>query len=186
MEFKEIYKQYITRPGADKLLLWLEHTDFFTAPASTKFHECYKGGLAEHSVNVFQQLIRLLRVYPEVKVSGETAAIVCLLHDVCKADCYKVELRNRKNEQGVWEQVPFYIFKEDFPYGGHGAKSVYIIQKFMQLTDEEAVAIQCHMGVENGNFSVYDAFRTYPLAFLVHTADMASTIPEFIHKEEHK
>lgn len=178
MTFRDIYRKYIKRAGADALLAWLEATDFFTAPASTRYHECYEGGLAEHSVNVFQQLVRLLRAYPEVKVSGETAAIVTLLHDVCKADCYKTELRNKKID-GVWQQVPFYTFQEDFCFGGHGSKSVYLIQKFMQLTDEEAVAINCHMGVENGNWAVTDAFRMYPLAFLVHTADMAATIPAF-------
>jgi hypothetical protein len=85
-------------------------------------------------------------------------------------------MRNRKNDFGQWEKYPVYTFKEDFAFGGHGSKSVYLIQKFMKLTDEEAVAINCHMGVENGNFAVNDAYRAYPLAFLVHTADMASTI----------
>jgi HD superfamily phosphohydrolase YqeK len=125
---------------------------------------------------VFNELVRLLKAYPEIKVSAETAAIVSLLHDVCKANCYKIEYRNKKNEHGQWIQVPVYTFNEDFSFGGHGSKSVYLIQKFMKLTDEEAVAINCHMGVENGNWTVNDAFRAYPLAFLVHTADMASTI----------
>ena len=175
MTFHEVYK-YIERDGADELLKWLESTDFFTAPASTKYHESYNGGLAEHSANVFSELVRLLKAYPEIRVTAETAAIISLLHDVCKIGCYKTEYRNRKNEFGQWEKYPVYTFKEDFPYGGHGSKSVFIVQKFMKLTDEEAVAINCHMGVENGNFAVNDAFRAYPLAFLLHTADMASTI----------
>lgn len=176
MTFEEIYTTHIKREGAAELLRWLKSTDFFTAPGSTRFHDCHAGGLADHSANVFNELVRLLKAYPEIKVSAETAAIVTLLHDVCKADCYKVELRNKKDESGRWIQVPFYTFKEDFAFGGHGSKSVYLIQKFMKLTDEEAVAINCHMGVENGNFAVNDAYRAYPLAFLVHTADMASTI----------
>ena len=176
MTFEEIYTAYIKREGSAELLKWLESTDFFTAPGSTRFHDCHHGGLAEHSANVFHELVRLLKAYPEVKVSAETAAIVTLLHDVCKANCYKVELRNKKNEHGQWIQVPVYTFQEDFSFGGHGSKSVYLIQKFMKLTDEEAVAINCHMGVENGNWAVNDAYRAYPLAFLVHTADMASTI----------
>jgi HD superfamily phosphohydrolase YqeK len=159
-----------------ELLKWLKSTDFFTAPGSTRFHDCHAGGLADHSAKVFNELVRLLKVFPEVKVSGETAAIVALLHDVCKANCYKVEMRNKKNEHGQWIQVPVYTFQEDFAFGGHGSKSVYLIQKFMKLTDEEAVCINCHMGVENGNWAVNDAFRAYPLAFLVHIADMASTI----------
>ena len=176
MTSEEIYTTHIKREGSAELLKWLKTTDFFTAPGSTRFHDCYAGGLADHSANVFHELVRLLKAYPEIKASAETAAIVTLLHDVCKANCYKVELRNKKNEHGQWIQVPTYTFKEDFCYGGHGSKSVYLIQKFMKLTDEEAVAINCHMGVENGNFAVNDAYRAYPLAFLVHTADMASTI----------
>ena len=176
MTFEEIYTTHIKREGSAELLKWLKSTDFFTAPGSTRFHDCYAGGLAEHSARVFNELVRLLKAYPEVKVSAETAAIVTLLHDVCKANCYKVELRNKKNEHGQWIQVPVYTFQEDFSFGGHGSKSVYLIQKFMKLTDQEAVAINCHMGVENGNFAVNDAYRAYPLAFLVHTADMASTL----------
>ena len=176
MTFEEIYTTHIKREGSAELLKWLKSTDFFTAPGSTRFHDSCAGGLAEHSVNVYKEFVRLLKAYPQVKASAETAAIVTLLHDVCKANCYKVELRNKKNEHGQWIQVPVYTFNEDFCFGGHGSKSVYLIQKFMKLTDEEAVAINCHMGVENGNWSVTDAFRAYPLAFLVHTADMASTI----------
>lgn len=176
MTFWEIYDSYIERDGSKELKEWLLTTDIETAPASTRFHEVYPGGLMEHSVNVFNELIRLLKAYPELRITAETAAIVALLHDVCKLNCYKVEYRNRKNEYGQWEKYPAYKFDEDFAYGGHGSKSVYLIQKFMPLTDAEAVAINCHMGVENGNWTVNDAFRAYPLAFLVHTADMASTI----------
>ena len=175
-EFEKIYTEHIKREGSEELLNWLRSTDFFTAPGSTRFHDSYAGGLADHSVRVFKNLSRLARAYPELKFSYETAAIVTLLHDVCKAGCYKTEMRNRKNDFGQWEKYPVYTFKEDFAFGGHGSKSVYLIQKFMKLTDEEAVAINCHMGVENGNFAVNDAYRAYPLAFLVHTADMASTI----------
>ena len=176
MTFHEIYNNYITREGADKLLAWLESTDFFKAPASTKYHEVFEGGLAVHSVNVFNELLRLVKAYPSLKINAETIAIVALLHDVCKANCYTIEYRNRKNEYGAWEKYPVYAFKEEFVFGGHGSKSVYLIQKFMPLKDEEAVAINCHMGVENGKWEVNDAFRACPLAFLLHTADMASTI----------
>lgn len=176
MTFEEIYTKYIKREGSAELLRWLKSTDFFSAPGSTRFHDSYAGGLAEHSVRVFYELTRLLNAYRKDSISAETAAIVTLLHDVCKANCYKVEMRNKKDETGRWIQVPVYTFKEDFSFGGHGSKSVYLIQKFMKLTDEEAVAINCHMGVENGNYAVNDAYRAYPLAFLVHTADMASTI----------
>lgn len=182
-KFAELYSSYIKRPGSEELFKWLESSDFFRAPASTRYHEDYEGGLCEHSVHVCQELSRLLKAYPEIKIPSESAAIVSLLHDLCKIGCYKTELRNKKNEFGQWIQVPFYTFQEDVCYGSHGAKSVFLIQRFMRLTDEEIAAINCHMGVENGNYAVYDAFRQFPLAFLLHTADMASTIPKFSKEE---
>ena len=175
--FTEIFTQYIKRPGADKLFAWLETTDFFTAPASTRFHGNYKGGLCEHSIHVWEELIRLLRLYPEVKTNAETAAIVTLLHDLCKIGCYKVELRNKK-ENGVWRSVPTYVFDEDFSYGGHGSKSVFLAQKYINLTEEEAVAINCHMGFSDrspGDFGIGSAYGKYPLAWLVHVADESAT-----------
>jgi hypothetical protein len=177
MDFQEIFERDVKRNGSKFVLSWLNNTDFFRAPASTKYHDVHPGGLAAHSVKVYQELHRLLKAYPELTVSDETIAIVSLLHDVCKADCYKVEYRNRKNEEtGMWEKYPAYTFKEDFCFGGHGSKSVYLIQQFMPLTYEEAVAINCHMGLTANDWSVSDAFRAYPLAFLLHTADMSSTI----------
>ena len=175
--FTEIYSRYIKRDGADELFKWLESTDFFDAPASTRFHGNHKGGLCEHSVHVWEELVRLLKAYPEVKVSGETAAIVSLLHDLCKIGCYKTELRNQK-VNGVWVQVPVYVFDEDFCFGGHGSKSVYLAQKFLNLTKEEAVAINCHMGFSDrspGDYSLGNAYEAYPLAFLLHVADEAAT-----------
>lgn len=174
--FLKIYKENIHREGADKLLEWLEDSDFFRAPASTKYHESYDGGLCEHSVRVWDELIRLLKAFPEVRVTAETAAIVSLLHDLCKVGCYKVEYRNKKNEFGKWISSPVFVFKEDYSFGGHGSKSVYLIQRFMPLTEAEATAINCHMGASPQDYSVYDAYRQFPLAFLVHTADMAATI----------
>ena len=175
--FVELYTKYIDRHGADKLLSWLNETDFFTAPASTRFHSNYEGGLVEHSVRVWEEMIRLLKAYPEVKVSAETASIVSLLHDVCKIGCYKVEFRNAK-ENGIWVKKPVYVFKEDFCYGGHGSKSVYLIQRHMPLTEQEAVAINCHMGFADrptSDYSIGGAFEQYPLAWLLHAADESAT-----------
>ena len=176
-DFIRLYTQYIKRPGSEDLLKWLEESDFFTAPASTRFHGNYEGGLCEHSVNVWEELVRLLKAYPEVKVSAESAAIVSLLHDLCKIGCYKQELRNQK-VGGVWVQRPIYVFQEDFCYGGHGSKSVYLAQKYMDLTEAEAVAINCHMGPWDrspGDYSLGNAFEQTPLAMLVHMADMSAT-----------
>lgn len=176
MEFIDIFTKHITRPGSGVLLRWLEDTDFFSAPASTRFHGNHEGGLCEHSIHVWEELIRLLKAYPEVKVSAESAAIVSLLHDVCKIGCYKQELRNTK-VNGVWVQRPVYIFDEDFCFGGHGSKSVYLIQKHMALSDTEATAINCHMGAFDrspGDYSLGNAFEQYPLAMLLHMADMSA------------
>lgn len=172
-KFIEIYQSLIKRDGADKLLKWLEESDFFTAPASTKYHGVYEGGLVEHSVNVFNRLGR----------NDETGAIVSLLHDVCKANFYTISYRNAKNESGEWERVPYFSIEEKFPYG-HGEKSVFIISQFIKLTIEEAMAIRWHMGgfdeaVKGGSYALSGAWEKYPLGVLLHCADLqASYIDE--------
>ena len=181
--FFKIFDQYIKREGSDELRKWLEEGDFFSAPASSRFHGSFQGGLCIHSVNVFNQLVRLLKAYPEIKTTGESAAIIALLHDVCKINLYKVDYRNAKNENGVWEKVPYYAYDEKFSYGNHGGKSVFLISKFIKLTDEEAVAIQCHMGNEDGKYSTSPAYEQFPIAWLLHVADEAAT---FIDEKENK
>lgn len=174
-EFLILFDKYVTRDGASELRKWLVESDFFTAPASTRFHGSHEGGLCEHSLNVWKQMVRLLKAYPEIKTTGETVAVVALLHDVCKVGLYKVDYRNAKNEAGQWEKVPYYVYDEQFSYGNHGGKSVYLIGKHIKLTDQEAVAVQCHMGNEDGKYSTSDAYRQFPLAWLLHVADEAST-----------
>lgn len=176
-KFWDIYDKYIFRTGSNELREWLMSTDIETAPASTRFHGAYAGGLLDHSVNVWEELCRLLKAYPEIKVQAETATIVSLLHDVCKLGCYKQELRNKK-VNGVWVQQPTYVFQEDFCFGGHGSKSVYLIQKHMRLTDEEAVAINCHMGFADrspGDYGLGGAYEQHKLAWLLHVADESAT-----------
>ncbi|MDE6103750.1 MAG: hydrolase [Oscillospiraceae bacterium] len=182
-EFVEIYKENITRPGSDKLLNYLlsEQSDFFTAPCSTRFHGSYAGGLAQHSINVYNCLKDYLSRQRTKDVYGmnyteESIALVSLLHDVCKMNFYSVDYRNAKNEQGVWEKVPYYTINDQLPYG-HGEKSVYIVSGFMRLTREEAFAIRYHMGfsgVEDRN-SIGKAFEMFPLAFALSVADMEAT-----------
>lgn len=179
--FLEIYDKYVVRGGTADLKQWLMDSDFFAAPASTRYHGSYEGGLCAHSVNVWNQMVRLLKAYPEVKTNGETVAIIALLHDVCKINLYKVDFRNAKNEAGVWEKVPYYAHDEKFAYGNHGGKSVFLISQHLRLTDEEAVAIQCHMGNEDGKYSTSGAYKQFPLAWLLHVADEAAT---FIDEKE--
>ena len=174
--FVAIYNEKIKRKGADKLLAWLENQDFFTAPASTRYHAAYEGGLVEHSLNVYHVLMER---FDPAKDNEESFTIVSLLHDVCKTGFYAIEMRNRKNRQGQWESVPFYTIDDQFPYG-HGEKSVYLIERFMRLTTEEAVAIRWHMGgfdeaVRGGSFALAHAYEKYPLAVKLHMADLEAT-----------
>ena len=180
-EFLSIYNENIKRDGADNFLNYLLKTDFFTAPASTRFHGSHEGGLLEHSLNVYHCLKdylerdRTKQLY-RMNYSEETIALCALLHDVCKVNFYKTDYRNAKNERGEWEKVPYYTIDETLPYG-HGEKSVYIISGFMRLTREEAFAIRYHMGfsgVEDKN-SIGKAFEMFPLAFALSVADMEAS-----------
>ena len=189
--FYEIYRNKIHRDGAKELLAWLANdTDFFEAPCSTRFHLCQRGGLVEHSIDVYRRLHSLYTmvktkagapgVYHMTEAEEESIAIVALLHDVCKANFYVTDTRNVKNkETGIWEVVPFYTVNDQFPMG-HGEKSLYLIMKYMRLSDEEAMAIRWHMGFSDesfkgGSYALGNAFDKYPLAVLMHTADLIAT-----------
>ena len=179
-DFLKIYTDNIHREGDDKLLEWLEKSDFFTAPASTRFHSCHAGGLCEHSVNVYHRLHEIVGYEPSSSSNRETdleeATAVCgLLHDVCKANFYKATTRNVKDETtGHWEKVPYYAVEEKFPYG-HGEKSVFLIERFMKLTPEEAVAIRFHMGEFESLRCTSAAYSKCPLAVMLHIADLEAT-----------
>lgn len=181
-QFVSIFTKYIKREGSDNLLDWLITTDFFTAPASSKFHSAYEGGLCEHSINVFNRFVKVLTMeYGENftdKISMESVAIIALLHDLCKVNFYKTEFRNTKVD-GQWVQVPYYSIEDTLPYG-HGEKSVYIISGFMRLTREEAMAINWHSGafddrVRGGSYGMAEAYYKFPTAMLFHSADMMAT-----------
>ena len=182
-EFIAVYQENIQRRGADRLLEWLDSdaSDFFTAPSSTRFHGAYEGGLVEHSLNVYECLKDYLNRPRTKELYGmdytpETIAVTALLHDICKVGFYAVDYRNAKNEQGVWEKVPYYTVRDTMTYG-HGEKSVYMLQSFMRLTRDEAFAIRYHMGFsgnEDKN-SVGRALEMFPLALAVNVADMEAT-----------
>ena len=190
--FIQIYKDNIKREGADKLLEYLESpaSDFFTAPASARFHSSFEGGLAEHSINVYEALKGYLES-DRVKngygfeYSDESIAIVALLHDLCKVNVYKKGFRNVKDEKGVWQRVDTFEFEDKLPYG-HGEKSVYIITGYMKLTREEAFAIRYHMGYSSTEDprNVSAAFEMFPLAFALSTADSEATY--FVESENGK
>ena len=177
-KFIEYYQANIHREGADRLLEWLQTTDFFTAPASTRYHCACPSGLVQHSVNVYEVMMEK-HFDPETD-SAESFALCALLHDVCKAQFYKISTRNVKNEKtGQWEKVPYYTIEDAFPYG-HGEKSVFLIERFMKLKVEEAVAIRWHMGgfddaARGGCFAISEAYDKYPLAVKLHIADLEAT-----------
>lgn len=181
-EFLELYRTHVKRDGADKLLEYLlsPQSDFFTAPASTRFHGSYAGGLVEHSVNVYHCLKdylsreRVRSVY-RMEYTEETVAVAALLHDVCKINCYRPGTRNVK-EDGVWRTVDTFEYDDRMPYG-HGEKSVYIISGFMRLSREEAFAIRYHMGFSGTEDirNVGASFEQFPLSFALCTADMEAT-----------
>jgi hypothetical protein len=191
-KFIQIYNEHIKREGADKLLEYLlsSSSDFFTAPASARYHSSYEGGLCEHSINVFDCLVGYLES-PHVKedlklsYSKESIAIVSLLHDLCKINVYKKGFRNVKDESGAWKRVDTFEYDDPMPYG-HGEKSVYMISPFMKLTREEAFAIRYHMGYSSTEDprNVSAAFEMFPLAFALSVADSEATY--FIETENKK
>lgn len=170
------------RKGIEDLINWLDtETDFFTAPASAKYHLACKGGLLQHSLNVLDQLIIQVSLDVDYDIFPEellkSIIIVSLLHDICKANFYTEKERNVKNKNGDWVKEPFYTIDDSFPIG-HGEKSVIIIQKFIHLTDDEILAIRWHMGAyeskENYN-SLSNAFNKSWLALDLHIADLKAT-----------
>lgn len=190
-KFKEICKTWIKRPGLDDLLNWLEETDFYTAPASTRFHLMCEGGLCKHSINVFN------RLYDECKKEGifndisennetqimESLAIVGLFHDLCKANFYKIAERNVKNDRGEWIKVPYYSIDNKGILVGHGYKSARIVSKYINISDEEYMAILHHMGAsaEDELSNISEIFTKSQLTLLLHIADTKAT---FIDENE--
>lgn len=177
--FVSIFREKIKREGSEDLLNFLlsESSDFFTAPASTRYHGAEAGGLCRHSLNVYDCLCdqlarpRMKNLYG-IHYSEESIAISALLHDLCKINFYRVESRNVK-KNGVWQAVPYYTIDDRLPYG-HGEKSVYIISGFMRLTRDEAFAIRYHMGFSGpeDNGTIGKALEMFPLAFALCVADM--------------
>ena len=181
--FIDIYKTHIKREGSEQLLSFLcsDSSDFFEAPASTRYHGNYAGGLCQHSLNVYDCLCDILarprmREMYGIHYSDESIAIAALLHDLCKVNFYKTSFRNVKNEMGKWESVPYYTIEDRLPYG-HGEKSVYIVSGYMRLSRDEAFAIRYHMGFSGTEepANVGRALEMFPLAYALCVADMEAT-----------
>jgi len=172
--FLEIAREKIKRKGVEDVLGFLEKSDFFTAPASTQYHDSIEGGLCYHSVMVYEELLK----ETGTKFLPETLAIVALLHDICKIGFYKVSSRNVKDEKtGKWNSVPYYSVDDSFPLG-HGEKSVIMLMDLMKLTAPEIMAIRWHMGgfEPKENYSALSkAYNEFPLAVYLQIADMKAT-----------
>ena len=168
----------VKRDGIEDLINFLEKSDFFKAPASTRFHGNYEGGLAEHSMKVYEILKHKVEHCVEpINIPEESIIIIGLLHDICKTNYYTVEMRNKKNEDGMWVKEPYYTINDTIPYG-HGEKSVMMISNFIKLTMEEMYAIRWHMGLSEPK-ELYNTislvFEKYPLALALHEADLEAT-----------
>lgn len=176
-EFKRLLSS-INRDGIENLIAFIDKTDFYTAPASTRFHGNYEGGLLEHSMKVYEILkYKVDHSVVDINVSEDTLKIVALLHDICKVNYYKVDYRNAKNAEGVWEKVPYYTVDDTIPYG-HGEKSVMMLTEYIKLTVEEKYCIRWHMGFTEPKemySTIGIAFKKYPLALLLHEADLEAT-----------
>lgn len=177
--FLDLYSEYIKRAGSEELLDWLQRSDFLSAPASTKYHGNYEGGLLEHSLNVYDCLVKEIENCGlSEEYSQETVAIVALMHDICKTNFYKKGTRNVK-EDGRWVTKEVFEIDEKFPCG-HGEKSVIILQNFIHLDAEEIFAIRAHMGgfdssVKGGDYFIGKIFEKSKLALLLHLSDMKAT-----------
>jgi len=184
--------QIVNREGTDKLIKYLEETGFFEAPASTKFHGAYDGGLCEHCINVFQQASIIYRGNSVLNpafahtINEESLIVASLLHDVCKAEIYNKTKKFRKTPDNKWEQYDTYDHDySKFPMG-HGEKSVIVLLKLgYKLTDDEMLAIRWHMGA--WDLSDYGEIRSNfnaaadkcPLISIIMAADsLASRIIE--------
>lgn len=174
--FIKILRENITRNGIDRLIEWLEGTDFFEAPASTRYHSAYKGGLCQHSLNVYD--VFMDKHFEDGKDDLESVTIATLLHDLCKTNFYLPSKRNTKVD-GKWVEVDTFTVEDSFPYG-HGEKSVFLVDRFIRLKIDEALAIRWHMGgfddhVRAGGFTMSGAFEKSPLSVKVHLSDLEAS-----------
>lgn len=206
--FVNIVTENITRDNTTGLTAWLDlRSDFFEAPASSRHHLAEPGGLCQHSLNVYERLRKLLiDEYGSMRncpYTEESIAIVALFHDLCKANMYKPSYRNQKTYDTekvaaaenwqvkhdavgdfIWETVQGYEIDEKFIFG-HGEKSVFILQRFVTISQDEAAAIRYHMSSwqEGEARAAGDTFRRNPLAFFLHVADEAATFIDEVEKK---
>jgi len=163
------------RQGVEELITYLDNSDFKIAPASTKYHGSYEGGLLEHSLNVYNECLKQNKLIELFNIQQDTIIITALLHDICKTNFYQMEMRNVK-ENGQWVQKEVYTVNDLFPIG-HAEKSIIIAQQFIQLSDVEIAMIRGHMGgwVSDQYFNPSQLYDKYPEALILQIADMTAT-----------
>lgn len=173
--------------GADNLLEWIKQSDFFTAPASTMYHNCCKYGLVQHTLNVYDRLNKFITTeygkgYPDaLGVDAAEVALIALAHDLCKANCYTVEQRNVKDKSGNWVREDYYSYRPAFEFG-HGEKSIFIVQNFIQgVSLNVAMSIRYHMGASGSGSSrekddnALKEMENFPIIMWTNFADMSAT-----------
>lgn len=164
----------INSTARDELIRYLKISDFFDAPASTKYHGAYPGGLAEHSWHVFI-LLRHKNTAYNLGLMEDSIRITGLLHDVCKIGVYFKQDKWRKNDQGKWEIYQAWSKEDSMPLG-HGEKSVILLQRFFELLDQEIYMIRWHMGAFDGDLRTFnDAVKIHPCIVALHTADFEAS-----------
>lgn len=176
-EYIKIFEDIMQNLVSDEAHQWLDRNGFFSAPASTKYHYVFAGGLFEHSLNVTLNLLTLTEKLKLQWSRPESPYLVGMFHDLCKIDQY------------IWNPIlKKYEWNADQPYKGHGDKSVFYIEKnICELTEEEKACIRWHMGAfdEKENWTKYTtAIHEFKNVLFTHTADMmASHIDELEGKE---
>ena len=183
-EIQTLWKKYVDllrstkRENIENLIKWIDESDFKYAPASTQYHSSYRGGLLQHSLNVYDVMrndfSHLIKFY---EIPEESVILTALLHDICKVYCYEVSMRNVKNEEGQWIQVPYYTWNEQLPWG-HGAKSVILIQYYgVHLNNVEISMIINHMGFTGSEDDrrVSKLFDLCPQSLVLYYADLTAT-----------
>jgi hypothetical protein len=183
-EFEELLR-LTEREDLRDLLHYIEaETDFFIAPSSSKYHDARAGGLLHHSLGVYHNLVAFSKTFV-VDVPADSLIIIGLLHDLCKANFYKTSTRNKKDEKtGTWYQEPFIDIDDQFPLG-HGEKSAILLLRYIQLTDQEIMAIRWHMMAYDdircsyaGNLAITNACAKFPIIVLTHMADLSASFLE--------
>ena len=179
-EFQTLWGKYVRdRKGSTEVLRYLTAEGFFSAPASTKYHGAFPGGLCKHSVTVANNMLDLLKLHGLVNETYRRSAVMCaLLHDICKIDAYRKTTKRQRGADGKWQDVPAYEYNDSALPLGHGEKSVFLLLSLgMELTDQEAAAIRWHMGAYRDRECFNEmgrAFDRYPLALFLHLADMTA------------